>query len=38
MAVPFVMPTEEDFNNMDVNDDGVLTLGEWYQFVGCGDK
>ena len=40
LTVPFVMPSENDFNMMDGNGtaDGVLTMDEWVQFVGCVDQ
>ena len=29
------MPTKDDFDMMDGNVDGVLTMDEWKEFIGC---
>eukprot|EP00091_Calanus_sinicus_P024233 TRINITY_DN857_c0_g1_i10.p1 TRINITY_DN857_c0_g1~~TRINITY_DN857_c0_g1_i10.p1 ORF type:complete len:156 (-),score=57.59 TRINITY_DN857_c0_g1_i10:65-487(-) len=35
LDLPIEMPTEADFNMMDLNNDGVLTMEEWKEVVGC---
>merc|ERR1712034_7325 len=35
LDLPIEMPTEDDFRLMDENDDGVLTMEEWKEVVGC---
>merc|ERR1719193_1838234 len=33
--LPFEMPTKEDFDLMDPNKDGIMTMGEWRETVDC---
>merc|ERR1711915_192775 len=37
VSLPFVMPSKDDFDAIDANGDGngILTMGEWRDYVGC---
>ena len=39
ITLPYAMPTKVDFDSMDGlgDGDGVLTMVEWYNFVGCSE-